>query len=395
MDAPGRVYAHVGQAFGERRYDVVIVGAGRMGSLAAHFMLCQRPGLRLLLLDQAGLPSEDGATLLAPGIWTGFDVPPEHREAADFTRRLILGELSPGEGGLDDPALTDQVDPVQFGPVQRRGLIELLAQARDGSQPTARMLSGLQPLPAGLIDLDRFPHARFDPDALTFNPADLTSRAARRAVAAGADLMLNAEAEPTASGVTLRRLSVTNTHQIVVHETFEVAAELVVIAAGAGGPRLAEHSLGTVTHHAQVYRQTPRLNVPTSDATPVIRAAGLTLRPQAGGFKVLTSSHHPDPHGYRPTGGRLSGVPVGVRRELLQGLLSALESWPALGTGALELGRSLAEVPGAWLAAPLGGWPCSEALTGRHWLLLGGEQADLVGPGVAWALALALTRRLH
>ncbi|WP_293909302.1 FAD-dependent oxidoreductase [Deinococcus sp.] len=383
MDAAGQVYAHVGQAFGPREYDVVVIGAGRMGSLAAHFILCQRPGLRLLLLDQGGLPSEDGATLLAPGLWTEFGVPPEHRAAADYTRRLILGEVSAPQGGLEGVGL-----------VQRRGLIELLPEAQSGSQPSARMLPRLRPLPAGLLEVDRFPHARFDPDALTYNAGDLTTCAARRAVAAGADLMLNAQAEPTGSGVTLRRLNVTNTHQIVVHETHAVRAELVVIAAGAGGPRLAEHSLGTVTHHGQVYRQTPRLNVPTDDSTPVIRAAGLTLRPQAAGFKVLTPSPQRDPHGYRPTGGRLSGVPVGVRREVLQDLLEAMETVSALATGALELGRSLGEVPGAWLSAPLGGWPCSEALTGRHWLLLGGEGADLVGPGVAHTLALELARQL-
>lgn len=374
-----QVYAHVGQAFTPTPYDVVVLGAGRMGSLTAHFLMLGRPDLRLLLLDQGGLPNEEGATILAPGIWSGLDVPGAQRGRAELTRRLITGELSEGEGGL---GLSGPHD----APTLPRGLVDLLPEAAAGSVA----VSELNTLPPGLFDPARLPHARLDTAALTFSPASLTTRAAQSAVRAGADLMLNVEARPTPGGVELRRLSVTNTHQIVVHETHQLEAGQVIVAAGAEGPSLAENALGTVTHHARAYRQLPRLNLPTGDATPIIRAAGLTLRPHAGGFTLIPPIHHRDPHGYLPTGGRLSGVPVGLRRETLQDVLEALDALPALATEALELGRSVVDVPGAWLALPEGGWPCYQQLSERHWLLLGGERADVVGAGVARELAAAI-----
>ncbi|WP_420595242.1 FAD-dependent oxidoreductase [Deinococcus sp.] len=375
----GQVYAHVGQAFAPQPYDVVVLGAGRMGSLAAHVLMWQRPDLKLLLLDKGGLPNEEGATILAPGLWTMLDVPEDRRAQADFTRRLIVGELSVEEGGLGTGGPHD-------APTVQRDLVELLSDREDGSVS----INEIAGLPADLIDSTHLSHARVHPDALTYSPAALTIRAAQSAVRAGADLMLNVEARPTPNGVYLSRLSVANTHQIIVHETHQLEAGQVIVAAGAAGPSLVEEALGLVTHHSRAYRQLPRLNVPTNERTPIIRACGLTLRPNAGGFTVIPRVHHRDPHGYAPTGGKLSGVPVGLRRETLEDILAALDALPALATEALELGRSLIDVPAAWLALPAGGWPMYQQLSERHWLLLGGEKADVVGAAVARELAAAL-----
>ncbi|MGI8747929.1 MAG: FAD-dependent oxidoreductase, partial [Deinococcus sp.] len=144
--------------------------------------------------------------------------------------------------------------------------------------------------------------------------------------------------------------------------------------------------------HRRAYRQSVRLNLPSSDSSPVLRAGGFTLRPQGGGYTVIPPIPHPDPWDYRPGGGRLLGVPVGLRRELLEAMLEMLEALPALGSEALEVGRSLADVPGAWLALPEGGWPLWEQLDASHWLLLGGPNADLTGLAVAEELARELTR---
>ena len=374
--AAGQVYAHVGQAFAPQPYDVVVLGAGRMGALTAHFLMHRQPGLKLLLLDKGGLPSEEGATILAPGIWTRLDVPEGRREQAEWSRRLILGELSEEEGGLGTGGSHD-------APTVQRGLVKLFSNAEDGSVPASEIAD----LPAGLRDMAHLPHIRFWPDALTYSATSLTTRAAQSAVRAGADLMLNVEARPTPSGVELHRLSVTNTHQIIVHETHHIEAGQIIVAAGAAGPSSVEDALGFVTHHSRAYRQLPRLNVPTNERTPIIRACGLTLRPNAGGFTVIPRVHHRDPHGYAPTGGKLSGVPVGLRRETLEDILAALDALPALATEALELGRSLIDVPAAWLALPAGGWPMYQQLSERHWLLLGGEKADVVGAAVARELA--------
>ena len=122
-------------------YDVVVLGAGRMGALAAHFLMWSRPGLKLLLLDQGGLPNEEGATILAPGVWSALGVPEAQRERAELTRRLIAGELSAEEGGL---GLSGPHD----APTLKRGLVDLLPQAAEGSVPVGEIAH----LPPDLVD---------------------------------------------------------------------------------------------------------------------------------------------------------------------------------------------------------------------------------------------------
>lgn len=373
---PGQVWAHVGQPFASQDYDVVVLGAGRMGAAAALSLRQLAPHLRLLLLEEGGLPNEDGATLLAPGVWTAQGLPEDRAAQAQWTREQLqsaFGDIS----------------------FQARPLIELFATDGPGRTPTA---DALAPYPdaQALVDPSVLPFAQVDPDAATYRPGALALAAAQQAVRAGADLMLNARAHaaltPDAAGshVVIERLSVTNTHQIIVHETHRLRAGVVVLALGAAGPHAAEHDLGVHTTHARAYRQTPRLNAPSSDAAPTLRAAGLTLRPQNGGFTLVPAVHHRDPHGYVPTGGHLTGVPTGLRRETLEDLVALMDALPALGTAALGLGRSISDVPGAWLALPggrAGGLPLHQRLADGVHLLLGGPHADTLGLAVAHDLA--------
>ena len=80
-------------------------------------------------------------------------------------------------------------------------------------------------------------------------------------------------------------------------------------------------------------------------------------------------------------------MPVGLRREVIESMLGSLDTLPALANEALVLGRSIADIPGAWLALPVGGWPVWERLDDQHVLLLGGPRADLTGLSVARELA--------
>ncbi|MFK7601054.1 FAD-dependent oxidoreductase [Deinococcus sp. SM5_A1] len=372
--APGQVWAHVGQPFAPRPYDVVVLGAGRMGSTFAFYLRGLAPHLSLLLLEEGGLPNEDGATLLAPGVWTARGVPENRRAEADWTREQL------------ETAFGD----ISFQP---RPLIELFAQEGPERTPAAEALAP-HPDALAMVDVTALPFAHTDAGAATYRPGALALAAAQTAVKSGADLMLNARAHAVSAGeVVIERLSVTNTHQIVVHETHRLRAGTLVLALGADGPHAAEHDLGVHTTHARAYRQTPRLNVPSTDATPTLRAAGLTLRPQNGGFTLIPAVHHRDPHGYVPTGGHLTGVPTGLRRETLEDLVALMDALPPLGTEALGLGRSISDIPGAWLALPGGradGLPLHQTLTDGVHLLLGGPHADTLGLAVAHDLAAAV-----
>lgn len=366
----GRVWAHVGQPFAEREYDVAVLGAGRMGTACALFLRRLAPGLRLLLVERGGLPNEEGATILAPGVWTAFDVPPGREAEARWERGQLAGAFG----------------DVTFQP---RPLLRLHAEEGPGRVPTRPLLARF-PEAAPLLDPDALPWADVDEDAATYRPGAAALACGGAAVRAGADLLLNTHAHLLPGGVRLDRLTVTNTHEVVTHETHEVRAGVIVVALGADGPAAAEQDLGVHTAHGRAYRQFPRLNTPSGDQTPVVRAGGLTLRPQHGGFTVVPPLHHRDPAGYVPQGGRLTGVPVGVRRETLEDLTRLMEALPPLATGALEIGRSLADVPGAWVALPQGrpdAPPRHEALGGRVHLLLGGPLADTLGLAVAYDLA--------
>ncbi|MFB9993478.1 FAD-dependent oxidoreductase [Deinococcus oregonensis] len=395
----GQVWAHVGQAFSETEYDVIVIGAGRMGAACALYLRQLLPASKLLLVEQGGLPNEDGATILAAGVWTAQDIPegsgltpeaaPFWKAQADWTRAQLAAQ-----------------DGIQF---QKRPLLSLYTTEGPGRIPTAEALAA-HPDSLAVLDADQLPFAEPDLTAATYRPGALAAAQAGAAVRAGADLMLNTQAHLIPGGVRLDRLTVTNTHQIVTHESHTIRARFVVVAAGAEGPELLEQGLGIHTTHARAYRQTPRLNTPSdggsgsgraADLSPVLRVpvrngGGLTLRPQNGGYTLYPRIHHRDPHGYAPTGGRLTGVPVGLRRETLEDLVGLMDALPVLGTEALETGRSLADVPGAWLALP-GGRTDAPPLYQRPlpdvWLLLGGPLADTVGLAAAFDLAAACAGR--
>ena len=370
----GPVWAHVGQHFTEEAFDIVVIGAGRMGAACAFYLRELAPQRSLLLVEEGGLPNEEGATILAPGVWTAQDIPAGQEAQAEWTREQLLGALGSGKT-LE---------------VEQRPLVHLLpAGEGSGLVPTLDALADF-PEALALLDPARLPVARVDPRALTYRPGSVALLAAQQAIGQGAGLLLNTRAELVPGGVRLHRLTVTNTHQIVVHETRQIRADVIIVAAGAAGPALVEQGLGLHTRHGRAYRQFPRLDLLSEAQTPVLRASGLTLRPQNGGYTLVPAIHHRDPHGYHPAGGSLTGVPTGLRRELLEDLVGLMDAVPALAGEGLELGRSSADVPGAWLALP-GGRPdappqAEELAPGLH-LLLGGPLADTLGLAAAHELA--------
>lgn len=366
----------MGQPFTPDSFDIVVIGAGRMGAACALYLRQLAPHLSLLLAEEGGLPNEEGATILAPGVWTAFDVPQGQEAAAEWPREQLLG----GFGKLE---------------VEPRPLVELLRD-EPNTVSTAEALAHA-PEALALLDPLAYPRARVDDRALTYRPGQLALQAAQQAIGLGANLLLNTRAEPGVGQVKLHRLTVTNTHQIVVHETRQVRARAVVVAAGAAGPALVEHGAGLHTRHGRAYVQYPRLNLPTSAQTPVLRAGGLTLRPQNGGLTLVPPVHHRDPQGYQPAGGQLTGVPTGLRREVLEDLVALMDGLPALSSDRLELGRSSADIAGAWVALPSGrsdAPPTAEQLAPGLFLLLGGPRADTLGLATAHALATEVVATL-
>lgn len=388
MTFPGQVWAHVGQAFHETDFDVVIVGAGRMGAAAALYLRQLAPQLSLLMVEEGGLPNEEAATLLAPGLWTTLDLPPARLAQAQWTRRQL--ETAFGHVQFSTRPL---IELAPEAAPDRASSLRTLNLGKPSLRPSSAELLADYPEAAALLDLTALPLAQLDEQAATFRPGSVALSAAQQAIRLGANLLLNTRANLSPAGLTLERLTVTNTHQIVTHETKSLRAGLTVIAAGAAGPALVEHGLGQHTRHARAYQQYPRLSLPSHDQTPALRVQGLTLRPQQGGWTLVPRIHHRDPHGYVPAGGKLTGVPTGLRREVLEDLVALMPAVPALTGEELQVGRSLSDLPGAWVALPNGqpGAPQWEEISPGYYLLLGGPQADTLGLAVAHDLAQTIS----
>ncbi|ADV68730.1 FAD dependent oxidoreductase [Deinococcus maricopensis DSM 21211] len=385
------MFTHAQHALPDTSYDVVIIGAGRMGLAAAFYLRRLQVGARVLIAERGGIPSEDGATLHAPGVWHRQGLPAAWAARAAWVRHLWANpEVETGTARPHDPPFiacghahlhfTDE--PATPPPAGLRTftpetfLASLCAPAREQVQT--------------LVDWPSVVAVTFDPLGGVGSGSTLALSYGYAAVRLGADLALNTEARLTPGGVTLRRLDVTNTHQIVVAREEQVRAPVVIVAAGADSMTLLEHDLGVIRRHGRAYAQYPQLEVPPAPGLPALAAQGFTVRPAASYLRVLPPVQGADPHGYAPVGGRLMGVPVGTRREVLDAMLPHLEPLPALMHDRLNLGKAVPDVPGAWEARPVGGWPLHERVADGVHLLLGGPGADQVGPSVAYDLAATL-----
>ena len=84
---------------------------------------------------------------------------------------------------------------------------------------------------------------------------------------------------------------------------------------------------------------------------------------------------------------------TGLRREVLEDLVALMPALPALAGQGLQVGRSLSDLPGAWVSLPggvPGQAPVWQALTDTAYLLLGGPLADTLGLWTAHDLAAHL-----
>lgn len=217
---PGRVWAHVGQPFTpgsdpQPAYDVLILGAGRMGSALALALTERAPHLKTLLIEEGGLPNEDGATILAPGIWTTAHLPAAQHDAAHWTLERLRDLL--GDDLQARPYLTLHDGPTPAAGPPATCSPRTRTASRCSTPASSRTPRRTRRTPTGPVPSRRPPHRRHP---ARHRPPPEHPR------------------HPHPGGrVTLDRLTVTNTHQIVTHETHTLHAPLIVLATGAHAPR--------------------------------------------------------------------------------------------------------------------------------------------------------------
>ena len=350
------------------RYDIVILGGGLLGAATAALLRRWAPAASVLLAEAGGIPDEGGATVASPGLLPPFEATAGEAGALSWARDWLVSAVTDAAGS----------EPAGSG----AGWLELLtepAHERAASPLTEVVGTALADAVHALTGLPREHPARLRPGGyLSAEAAALAL--ARRAVHGGTDLALNARVRPLGGArLMLERLALDRRMRLGVHGRQPVAADVVVVACGADGAAVAEAALDLPVRLPAVYRQFPRVRwaapavAGTAIRMPVVALGEWAVRPAPGGALLVPPPGPADPDGYRPTGGRLLGVPVGVRREVIERLLDEPALQPLVASGRLDLGKSVRAVRGARFSAPPDGRAVVRDLGGGWWLLAGGE----------------------
>ncbi len=366
---PGRVCATPDRPPPRAAYDIVVLGGGLMGAATAALLRRWAPALDVVLIEAAGIPNEGGATVASPGL-----LPPISEDgggvpvaALRWARSLVEAAL-PSEGGV------------------RAGWLELAPGQGAAARPLDRLLTApaveaVRAMTGVAADRPAVLEAGgyLGGDALAY-------RFAREAVRSGADLMLNTRVRPrSGEELVLERLALDRRMTLEVRARHTVASRAVVVACGADGAEVAESALDRPVRLDTAFQQYPRVRLepfPAGVTLPVVSLGNWRFRPAPGGARLVAPALPPDPVGYEPVGGRLLGVPVGLRRELVEALLDAPELEALLASGRLDLGKSVRAVRGARTSVPADGLPVARRVAERWWLLAGsgvGLLHDLAG----------------
>lgn len=368
------------------RYDVAIVGGGLLGLAAAADLVRREPAAAVVIVEQGGIPSEEGATQYSPAIQHAFFAEPALRAQARRWREELreISAAQPRHGRIFDAVGVLSFEPEHVALARDLpGEFELLRSAEVRTRwPQAEVF----------LDLSTERPAAWDAGGGFGNAEALAYAFGMAAVRGGADLCLNARAAWDRDGrLRLERLTVNNRMELIVAGRDRLQAERIVLAAGAGGLALAEQHFGEVLPFEQCLMQYPRLDRdrawPVANEgqppLPVLMDAGFTLRPHHDGIVLIPPLLPPDPHGYAPTGGKFLGVPVGLRREHLAQFSRALERLPALSLPTLNPGRTPQNLRRAHEVLPPHGAPVAVAIHDTsHRVLLGGSAAFALGPRV-------------
>lgn len=389
---PGTVTATPDRPPPRDRYDVVVVGGGVLGAAVAERLRASAPDRSVLLVEASGLPNEDGASVASPGLvpplptggvrrtgGASSAAPGDRRDASDPSDRAALAWA---RAWLADVLAGRDADAATLG----AGWLALAS----GAVPAGGALDGERPLRA-LLPAETTEAVCAMTGVPPEHPARLTTGGyvsvegltlalARRAVRAGADLAINARARPLGpTRLTLERLAADRRMRVSVHARHTVTADAVVVACGADGAALAEEALDGPVALPAAYLQFPRVRLGGTHgrgggaaALPVATLAGWAWRPAPGGALLVPPPLPPDPDGYQPRGGRLVGVSVGLRRELVDRLLATPALAPLVASGRLELGKSARTVRGARFAVPPDGGAVARRVSDGWWLLAGG-----------------------
>lgn len=368
-------------ALSKRHYDLVIVGGGFMGLSVAFYLRQLLPEAALILVEEEGIPSEQGASHVSPGILDKGRINPE--KAAPYAWGYEVLKHLAEETGIQRPDKVFCASGILHFLVQENGSLGSLNP--EEKKAIAQMFSSSP--------------AYWDAQGAYASAEAASLFFGYGAVKSGLDLMLNTRVEPSGDNkLKLQRLEYNRMMQRVVIKEEQISTDTVVIALGTKTAVFVEAGWGELLPFRQVYMQYPRIEadkrLPLTDSRvnlPILQARGFYFRPQGEGLLVIPPRLAPDPRGYEPSGGNLLGVRVGVRREILELFLEAMAELPILGWESLNLGKTAANVRGAWEVVTAKGEPEWRQFDQKAYALVGGDSLAL-GLATAYDLAAHLSK---
>ncbi len=373
----------------QSHYDIIILGAGLLGLAAAFYIKRFQSDKTLLIIEQEGIPSEAGASYVSPAI-----IPSSHKDK-EIQNKLIWTLQT-----FKTIEQETNVTRPNKNALQQVGILEFFKELSDTNQPLRKLKLSktLQALLPEMINTDSFSYAKWQSNAAYANAEAIASYYAYGAVKLGADLMLNTRVSAlTGQGLILERLEFDRFMQRVVVREDKVSAATVVLALGAKTASFAEDVLGELLPYKHVYKQYPRIEadarLPLAKGVvtmPILKGSGFHFRPQGEGLLVVPPSLAADPKGYVAVEGKMMGVQVGLRRELLELLIEHTYDLPLLAWESLNLGKSLAKVRGSWEVITPSGLPEWQKLSVEHYSLVGGDLGVALGVAEAYDLAASL-----
>ena len=379
-----RVYNHAGLVLEHGHYDVGIVGGGLLGLSCAFWLKSLEPDLKVLIVEQGGVPQEGGATQNSSSLFSLANLKHRQNEA-----RWTLGILQNLESvtGVQRPH-----DP-KF---QQVGWLTLLSEGLgqvlelDLKFLSSAVRSNLE----RLVNLSSVESILYDPASGYGSASSAALHFGYGAVARGADLVLSTRARGEAGSrhLTLERLDIDRRMQVFVARQERVKVDKLIVAAGAESGAWLEKNLNLTLELPRHYVQHLRISEKAAlerlggeVVTPILERGGFVLRPHLGGVLISLPPIVADPMDYLARGASFLGVPVGLRREYLDSVLEAMDALPCLGWPELNLGKTALELLGAWEGArEFPGWLEVDA---GVYTLFGGRRGFELGLSTAFDLA--------
>ena len=403
-------------------WDVVVVGAGIYGLPTAYF-LARRLHARVLVLEDNAIPGEC-ITVNTGGIiriaYSDLDVV----RVASFAREIYrdpasrlgvpvhLGFVPTGWGRFVSEAAIPRI----VAEVTR------IAQGAGGRLEVLPMPDYLERLGPGrrgnlerIMDVDDVTHVLADEEGGFADGGTALTGFLEACLAAGVCVSLYSRVSEflregeRVTGLVLDRWSQQGAErQIVARET--VKAERIVLAAGRGNAALVRAAAGwemptfTSFHQVPYIRNSPDNDfaqrryavgagreVELIDAPTISHWRDIYFRPEGSGMIFGTHHRELQPDDYRPRGGEIAGVRVGLDQVMIDTLLEVMPHFPVLGSAGLNLGKTPGDIAGGAYYMNPEELPFEGEVPGTgggvFYAGSGCGTGFKLGPGVSWLLA--------